>query len=130
MHYNIKFSVLLLSCVLVAGCSDPEEEAAELINRDDGTLACALAGAEDFTRNCDVERVSNDDGNQMIFRHPDGGFRRFDVVTDGRALVSADGADEAKVTIVEDGLIEVQVEDDRYQLPARVADTATDTNAS
>ncbi|MEM1131739.1 MAG: hypothetical protein AAGH53_02255 [Pseudomonadota bacterium] len=114
----------------MAGCSDPEEEAAQLVNRDDGTLACALAGAEDFTRNCDVERVSNDDGNQMIFRHPDGGFRRFDVVTDGRALVSADGADEAKVTIVNDGLIEVQVEDDRYQLPARVADTAADTNAS
>lgn len=88
---------------------------------DDGTLECALAGAAEFTKSCDVERLSNNDGQQMIFRHPDGGFRRFLVVTDGRALIAADGADDAKVTIIGENRIEVQVDDDRYQLPARVA---------
>ena len=38
--------------------------------------------------------------------------------TDGRGLVSADGSEPAKVTVVGDGLIEVAVAGDRYRLPA------------
>ncbi|MEO1044970.1 MAG: hypothetical protein AAFX04_05985 [Pseudomonadota bacterium] len=108
------------------GSDASNDSAAAAVARDDGTLSCALGGVEEFTRSCDIERLSNDEGKQMIFRHPDGGFRRFLVVTDGRALVAADGADDAIVTIIGENRIEVQVENDRYQLPARVADKDKD----
>lgn len=112
------------ACLVVMACSDASDGsgAGETVAKDDGTLECALDGAQEFTRSCDIERLTNDDGKQMIFRHSDGGFRRFLVVTDGRALVAADGANDAKVTIIGENRIEVQVEDDRYQLPARIAD--------
>jgi hypothetical protein len=58
----------------------------------------------------------------MIFRHPDGGFRRFLVVSDGRGLVAADGADDAIITILDDKIIEIDVDGDRYQMPATVSD--------
>ena len=60
-------------------------------------------------------------GRRTVVRHPDGGFRRLRIVQDGRGLVSADGAEEAKLVIIDKGLIEVTVGDDRYRLPATVA---------
>lgn len=92
----------------------------EQVFDNDGKLSCALAGADKFTRTCALQKLSDDNGNQMIFRHPDGGFRRFLIVTDGRGLVSADGADEAAINIVNDKIIEVSINDDRYQLPATI----------
>jgi dipeptidyl aminopeptidase/acylaminoacyl peptidase len=92
----------------------------EQVFEDDGKLSCALAGADKFTRTCVLDKLSDENGKQMIFRHPDGGFRRFLVVTDGRGLVSADGADEASISILDDKIIEVAVNDDRYQLPAKI----------
>ncbi len=99
----------------------PEAKRADVL-RDDGKLSCALAGNERFTRTCALERISNEDGKQMIFRHPDGGFRRFLVVSDGRGLVAADGADDAIITILDDKVIEIDVDGDRYQMPATVSD--------
>ena len=45
-------------------------------------------------------------GDMLTLRHPDGGFRRLRIVQDGRGLVSADGAEEAKLVIIDKGLIE------------------------
>lgn len=108
----------------LAALPDPAKTAPEAkrddVLRDDGKLSCALAGSERFTRTCSLERISNDEGKQMIFRHPDGGFRRFLVVTDGRGLVAADGADDAVVKVLDDKVIEVSVNGDRYQLPAKI----------
>jgi len=56
----------------------------------------------------------------MIVRHPDGGFRRFRVLTDGRGLEAADGAEKAKISIVENDKILVSVGPDKYIMPARM----------
>ena len=83
-------------------------------------LGCALAGDDDFSDDCTVERISSDDGLILVFRHPDGGFRRVRVVGDGRGLVSADGAQEAMVSPAGENRIMVMIGDDRYTLPATI----------
>ncbi|WP_145955452.1 hypothetical protein [Sphingorhabdus sp. SMR4y] len=87
---------------------------------DDGKISCAIDGASDFTRDCLVERLSGENGVTMIIRHPDGGFRRFNVLTDGHGLEAADGFDKARISIVEDGKIQVSVGPDKYLLPAQI----------
>ncbi len=112
--------------LLLAACSDPGEStrealaAAEEKAAEDGRIDCAPGGAEAFERVCTVERVQEAEGTTLTIRHPDGGFRRFILATDGRGLVAADGAEQAVVSILSDNRIEVAVADDRYRLPATV----------
>lgn len=84
------------------------------------TIPCALAGASDFKSECTVERSAVADGIMLTLHHPDGGFRRLQVATDGRGVVAADGADAASVKVVGADAIEVSVGGDRYRLPATV----------
>ena len=56
----------------------------------------------------------------LVIHHPDGGFRRFRVLTDGHGLEAADGFDKAQISIVEDGRILVSVGPDQYLLPAQI----------
>lgn len=113
--------LLAATVAAVAGCSgDPASEQGSLMGGDDSRIACALAGAAEFTEHCDAERVQNGARRDLVLRHPDGGFRRFEIVTDGRGLVAADGAEEAVVTPMSDGRIQLSVGDDRYQIPATV----------
>jgi hypothetical protein len=116
--FALGLAILLTGCGV--GAATAPEAKPEQVFEDDGKLSCALAGADKFTRTCVLDKLSDENGKQMIFRHPDGGFRRFLVVTDGRGLVSADGADEASISILDDKIIEVAVNDDRYQLPAKI----------
>lgn len=58
------------------------------------------------------------DGDRIVIRHPDGGFRRFVVVDDGRGIIAADGSDPAKVEPLDKGRIRVTVGSDAYELPA------------
>lgn len=83
-------------------------------------VPCALAGAKSFQGICTVERTVSGDGLALVMHHPDGGFRRLLVTTDGRGVVTADGADQATVTVVDPSTIEVAVGGDRYRLPATV----------
>lgn len=83
-------------------------------------VPCALAGATSFQGICTVERSVSGDGLALVMHHPDGGFRRLLVTTDGRGVVTADGADQATVTVVDPSTIEVAVGRDRYRLPATV----------
>jgi hypothetical protein len=53
----------------------------------------------------------------LTLRHPDGSFRRFNVLTNGRGLASADGAERARIVLLGDRRIEVTVGEDRYRLP-------------
>jgi hypothetical protein len=88
---------------------------------DPGSLiACALGGAAGFARDCAVERVREGNALVLVVRHPDGGFRRFEVLSDGHGLASADGAEPARVELRDDG-IEVAVGADRYRFPATIA---------
>lgn len=92
------------------------DEAAAL----DGKIECALAGSATFERICTTEQIAGSDGNMLVIRHPDGGFRRFDILTDGRGLAPADGYDETKISLLSDGMIEVSSGDDEYRLPAQI----------
>jgi hypothetical protein len=86
----------------------------------DGKIECALAGAATFERTCTTEQIAGSDNRLLIIRHPDGGFRRFDILTDGRGLAPADGFDETKISLLNDGMIEVSSGDDKYRLPAQI----------
>jgi hypothetical protein len=86
----------------------------------DSLVECALAGASAFARDCAVEQVREEGGLVLVVRHPDGGFRRFEVLTDGHGLAAADGADPARIAVHGEG-IEVAVGPDRYRFPATIA---------
>ena len=83
-------------------------------------IPCAVGGASEFASHCTIERAQTEDGLILTVRHPDGGFHRLRVTTDGRGVIAADGAREAKVSVVGDGAIEVAIDDARYRLPATV----------
>ncbi|WBH16399.1 hypothetical protein [Sphingomonas radiodurans] len=85
---------------------------------DDGRVQCAPGGAEKFARVCEIERAETERGVVLTLRHPDGGFRRMLVTSDGRGVVAADGAEPAAVTLVGTDEIEVAIGDDHYRLPA------------
>lgn len=106
----------------LAGCSghDASDDPEAVAGGDDPRVSCALAGEAEFTEQCDVERVQNGDRRELVMRHPDGGFRRFEIVTDGRGLVAADGSEEAVVTPLADGRIQLSVGPDRYRIPATI----------
>jgi len=117
---RISSLVLILAPVcLLAACSEAVPYRAAGDGED--SIDCALAGATKFEAVCAVERAAGDGKRLLIVRHPDGGFRRFEIVSDGRGLVVADGAEEASVSVLEQNRIEVSVAGDRYRLPATVA---------
>jgi hypothetical protein len=97
------------------------DEAAAL----DGKVECALAGAANFERTCTTERIAGAEGQILVIRHADGGFRRFKILTDGRGLAPADGFDETKIALIENGMIEVSSGDDKYRLPAQIKASET-----
>ncbi len=112
----------LLALVALAGCNrtsdnsavaEAEREAAE-----NGRIECALEGTKLFDRTCTVEEMSGEGGTILVVGRSNVGYRRLQIATDGRGVVSADGAEPAKVSIVGDNLIEVAIGNDRYRLPA------------
>lgn len=125
------FSSLAL-ILLITACGRPDndvladaEERAASQQADDGRIECAINGDTNFTKGCETERLAGEDGVTLIIRHPDGGFRRFHILTDGRGLAAADGSEQAKISIVENDKILVSVGSDKYIMPARMkADVA------
>lgn len=97
--------------------AEKEADEAAALN---GKVECALAGSAAFERTCTTEQIAGAEGNILVIRHPDGGFRRFDILTDGRGLTPADGFDETKISLLSDGMIEVSSGDDKYRLPAQI----------
>jgi hypothetical protein len=131
--------VAAISCSLLA-CGkaktdslEKAEKSAEKQAAQDGRIECALAGGKEYTRTCETERITSATGSILVIRHPDGGFRRFNILTDGRGLSPAQGFDETKITVMNDGMIELSSGDDRYRLPAKIkpkpaVDAASVTN--
>ncbi len=113
--------------ILLAACSEQraaEREAEARVERPVATAAadlvpCAHQG-EALAPSCTVDRASTDQGLALTLRHPDGAFRRLIVATDGRGVLAADGAEPARVTILDDRTIEVAIGDDLYRLPATI----------
>lgn len=96
------------------------EKSATMQAAEDGRIDCAVNGAEEYRRSCEIERIADDDGQMLVVRHPDGGFRRFRVLTDGRGLEPAEGFDETEVKIIDGDMIEVTSGGDSYRLPAQI----------
>ena len=115
---QISSAALLL---LLAGCLEQAPAVAEGAEH----VACALAGAAEFAPDCAVERVVKDGALTLVVRHPDGGFRRFDVLKDGRGVAPADGSELATVAL-SGNLLEVKVGTDRYRFPATASGDAAD----
>ena len=111
--------LVFLSLVLLAACSDtPEPEHNAFAETVRNRIDCRFSGAEQFERSCTFEREG--DGSILVIRKPDGGFRRLQVVTDGRGVIAADGAEPAQVTVLGDNRIEVTIGSDQFRLPATV----------
>ncbi|MDE8652722.1 hypothetical protein [Novosphingobium album (ex Liu et al. 2023)] len=111
-----------LPLILLAACSSGKGDAPKVAEGDEH-IACAVGGAKEFAENCAVERAQADGALTLTVRHPDGAFRRFTVVKDGRGLTVADGAEEA-VSRLDGGKLEVTVGGDRYRFPATQAKNA------
>jgi hypothetical protein len=109
-------TVGLAACSAQAPADEPAAEQENLIE-------CAVAGAAAFARECRVQQTQTDGAPTLVVRHPDGGFRRFEILSDGTGLATADGAQPADVSLHEDG-IEVAVGTDRYRFPATIAGDA------
>ncbi|WP_137897276.1 hypothetical protein [Sphingomonas sp. 2SG] len=114
--------------LLLAACSDPRADGNTLAQvesaqaeaaEDDGNILCARDG-ESLKRDCTVEQTQSERGLILTVRHADGGFHRLLVTRDGRGVVAADGAEPAKVTIPEPGVIDVALGTDRFRLPATI----------
>lgn len=113
-------AVLILLPLALGACQKGAEQGGGT-SRDAGAqVPCALQGAASFKGECSVDRIDARDGLTLLVHHPDGGFRRLLVTTDGRGVVTADGSEQAIVTVIDPGMIEVTVGEDRYRLPATV----------
>ena len=104
--------------MLLAACSQGAGEAPAA--DPDDLIECAVGGASGFARRCAVEQARVDGATVLTVRHPDGGFRRFEVMIDGTGVATADGAQAARIALREGG-IEVVVGTDRYRFPATIA---------
>lgn len=119
----------ILPLLLLAACNRAPDngELAEAEARgsreaaQEGRIECALEGSKLFDRTCTVEEMSSADGAILVVGRSNVGYRRLQITTDGRGVVSADGAEPAKVSIVGDNVIEVAIGKDRYRLPANTA---------
>lgn len=130
MRISKKVLATLLLAAL-AGCggdntSSPQSEVDDTRQAEaDGKVECALAGSADFERTCSTEQVTTNGATMLVIRHPDGGFRRFNVLTDGRGVAAADGFDETRINLIEGSMIELSSGDDKYRLPAQIKNAAS-----
>ena len=117
-------AIVLFAAALLAACSQGESPAGDESDSPpepaEGSehIACAVDGESEWQDVCAVERVRDGDTLELVVRHPGGGFRRFLVTTDGRGLVTADGAQELALDYDAEGFADVQIGGDRYRFPA------------
>jgi len=117
---------MALFLLALVGCSDAAEPSASGLTESGEVspgaemIECAIAGSQWFVPECAVEHTEVDGATILVVRHPDGGFRRFEVLTDGRGLAVADGAVEAVTELYEGRRLDVSVGSDRYRFPATI----------
>lgn len=99
---------------LLAACSSSSQPPP--VAAGDEHIACAVGGSARLAEVCSVERSEAGGKLTLIVHHPDGAFRRFDVMTDGSGLAVTDGAEPAQTKLV-DGKLDVTVGADRYVFP-------------
>lgn len=106
----------MAALLLVAACS--KEDGIPSDGAGDPVL-CALDGATEFSATCRAERSTADNTQNIVVRHPDGGFRRFEISNDGQNLLAADGADQSQSARKGDRF-EVILGSNRYVIPVQV----------
>lgn len=114
-----RFTLAAFLCLAMAACDGSSGKPAkrpEVVEA--GVADCAIGLHAKWSPACAVER----ERDILTLRHGDGGFRRFQIVHDGRGLIVADGAEPATVVPVGKELIELSVGQDRYRLPASIAE--------
>lgn len=122
---DARLPVLALACLTLWACGQDQQgdvpfgEDAQA-SEDDRQIECALDGADVFTRECTRTLIPAEGGDQLIIEAPDGSFRRFVILTDGRGLDAADGAESPRISLLGDDRIQVVIGGDRYMLPARI----------
>jgi hypothetical protein len=113
-------ALMLLPPLLLSACQRPPEDPVIDAAAHAASVSCALSGAPAFRSVCTIEKMVSGEGLTLVIHHPDGGFRRLTVTTDGRGVITADGSETAIVSVVDPATIEVRVDRDRYRLPATV----------
>jgi hypothetical protein len=101
----------------VAACSSERNNST--VAQGDEIISCAVDGVKEYKPVCAAERDRQGDTLFLVVHHPNGAFRRFEVLKDGRGLATADGADTAQ-TGISSAMLEVTVDNDRYRFPATV----------
>ncbi len=122
-----KYALILSGALLLSSCGGEKttladaEKAADNEAAADGKVECALAGRTEFSRSCFTERVTGPEGQLLVIRNPDGGFRRFKILGGGKGLEPADGFDDSfRIKLIDEDRIEVASGDDLYRLPAAI----------
>jgi hypothetical protein len=116
----MRFAPVLL--LALAACSDNATTAAAVKGEAAAAdaakaIPCALGDAAEFKPVCTVADVTVEGKVYWIVRHPDGGFRRFQMIDNGTRIATADGADEVEMTRAGAEFI-VKAGPDRYRFPA------------
>lgn len=126
---RISSAPIALAALTLAACDSSVDTKADAVAIErgqearaaaEGRIPCALGGTDEFTLVCTIDRQRTQDGLILLLRHPDGGFHKLKVTTDGRGVIAADGASQAVVSVLDKDVIEVALEDARYRLPATI----------
>ena len=112
--------VILTACSRPPAADSPALAEAEAGARAEENRVLCARGNADLARDCTVDRLQGDRGLTLTLRHPDGGFHRLLVTNDGRGVIAADGAEPARVAVLDDNMIEVALGNSRYRLPATI----------
>jgi hypothetical protein len=110
---SMRISSFLVAVLALGACS---QSAAVATAEGDEQIACAVGGSPKFDGVCGVERTQQDGTLYLTVRHPDGGFRRFEVLKDGHGLAAADGAEVASTKLAAN-MLEVSIGPDQYRFP-------------
>ncbi|MEO8724428.1 MAG: hypothetical protein ABI395_13105 [Sphingobium sp.] len=113
--------LLMLAVVLPTACHKKSQSAEQLVaaaQADDRVIICRIADAAQFAPDCLVERRRGDDGNVLVLRHRDGGFRRIRVSLDGRRINQADGAEQMRMIGSTGNGVEIAIGADHYRIGA------------
>lgn len=117
----LRISIALALLAGLSACGKAGEQPAQpspQASESASGVPCRVGKAGPMTPDCAIEREGSGEGAVLTIRHPDGGFRRLQLVKDGRGVVAADGAESAVVYLTGDGQAEIAIGDDLYRLPA------------
>ena len=112
---------LLVPALMALSACGGAQDKGSLPDAPTTSIACKVAGADDFTNDCALEWLATDAGKDRLFliHHADGGFRRFIISADGARINAADGAEPLSLEGPTDGKVALSIGTDAYRLTAQ-----------